>query len=152
MYQSLNNSYNEMLMPDIESANTCIICFESDDREVINIKSLKKEIKKCSCSGIVHKECINKWYNGKTEIKCIMCNTSIARVVINTRSSPESRNTSRPLSCKLVFFIFIITLVIVFVLFFPNLPNPLQNENNENDENDESQDPTYLQSIMVGQY
>ena len=157
MYQSLNNNCDEPVNVDIEAGNACIICFEVDDKDGIDIKDIKKEIKKCSCSGYVHVSCINKWYNNKRKIKCIMCNTPITRVVNNSSvtdrqpSRPRQRPNFPPASCKLMFMVVITTALIVIVFFYPDSfqPSSHQPDNNGNENVD---DTSYLQAIMVGQY
>ncbi len=152
MYHSLNNNYNDNgvnvieIENDIESQKSCIICFETDDREIININNIQKKIKKCACTGYVHKECITKWYDKKKHIKCIICNTPIIKinpVVVR----PQRNRTTQYLSCKLMSFTIIVTSIIVIAIFYPdvfNKPSPANN-NQEND-------PVYLQSIIVGIY
>ena len=149
MYQTLNDNYEEsnISFDDIESGNACIICFEIDSREAIDIKDIKRTIGKCSCSGYAHIECINKWYRNKSNIRCIMCNTLITRTpqrVTTIRSTPVN---IQPISCKVMVFIILLTGFIVIVILYPNaFQSPRKVEN------DDSTDPSYLQAIMFGQY
>jgi hypothetical protein len=159
MYQSLNNNCDEPVNIDIEAGNACIICFEVDDKAGIDIKDIKKEIKKCSCTGYVHVSCINKWYNNKRKIKCIMCNTPITRVVsdssVTERQTPPTRPRQRPnftpTSCKLMFLVVITTVLIVIVFFYPDAFQSSLHQT-DNDGNENVDDASYLQDIMVGQY
>ena len=148
MYQTLNNNYEENKPPcnDIELGNSCIICFEVDEKEIINIKDIKKTIGTCSCSGYAHTECINKWYLNKNNIRCIMCNTLITRKpqrVITTRTSVNTQ----PISCKVMVFIILITTFIVIIIFYPDAF-----ERSKKAETDDYSDTSYLEAIMVGQY
>ena len=156
MYQSLNNNYVEPTTVDVESGTVdvesgtqCIICFEIDDKDIIDIKDIKKGIKKCSCSGFVHASCINKWYKNKKNIRCIMCNTSIIRIVPRTPVREPSRPPFHFVSCKLMFIVVIITTIIVIVVFYPDAFDTSTRPDNDSDN---ANDPSYLQSIMVGQY
>ena len=149
MYQTLNDNYedNETSSIDIESGNACIICFEIDSKEAIDIKNIKRTIGKCSCSGYAHIECINKWYRNKTSIRCIMCNTLITRTP--QREAPI-RNTSvhtQPIPCKVMVFIILLTGFIVIIIFYPDAF-----QTQKKVQNDDSTDPSYLQAIMLGQY
>jgi hypothetical protein len=152
MYHSLNNNYNDNgvnaieIENDIESQKSCVICFETDNREIINVNNIQKKFKKCACTGYVHKECITKWYDKKKHIKCIICNTSIIKinpVVVR----PQHNRTTNHLSCKLMSFTIIVTAIIIIAIFYPDVfKEPIPANNNE------GHDPTYLQSIMVGIY
>ena len=154
MYHSLNNNYNDNnnganvieIENDIESQKTCVICFETDNREIIDVNNIQKSIKKCACTGYVHKECITKWYDKKKHIRCIICNSPIIKITpVVVR--PQRNRTTNHLSCKLMFFIIIVTAVIIIAIFYPDVfKEPIQANNNEEN------DPTYLQSIMVGTY
>ena len=74
MYQSLNNNSDQHMTIDLEAGNACIICFELDGKDIINIKDIKSDIKKCNCSGYVHNKCLNNWYK-KKEISSVSCAT-----------------------------------------------------------------------------
>ena len=149
MYHSLNNNYDEPTTTnsDIESGNACIICFEINDEDIIDIKDIRKNLKKCECSGYVHNKCISKWYKNKKHIKCIMCNTPIIKVIPRTPVTEQPRPNLPPASCKLMFFTVIITAIIVIAVFYPDaFKAPTRPRD------DSAEDPSYLQSIMVGRY
>ena len=149
MYQTLNDNYedSETSSNDIESGNACIICFEIDSKEAIDIKTIKRTIGKCSCSGYAHIECINKWYRNKNNIRCIMCNTLIARTPQRATTIRTTTVHTQPVSCKVMVFIILLTSFIVIIIFYPDA---FQGQRKL--QNDDSTDPSYLQAIMLGQY
>ena len=149
MYQSLNNNSDQHMTIDLEAGNACIICFELDGKDIINIKDIKSDIKKCNCSGSVHTKCLNNWYKKKRNIKCIMCNTLIARQMEIERPMPPPSPGFSPASCKLMVLVIIITTFIVIAVFYPHA---FDTSVHSDDDGKEVEDPSYLQSIMVGQY
>ena len=42
--------------------NMCFICFETDFA-LIKLNSQNNYYKSCSCDGIIHKICLDKWYD-----------------------------------------------------------------------------------------
>ena len=85
MYQTLNNDNDEIMgndeiICDVENDTGCCICFEINDKDLINIQNIKNNDRKCKCSAIVHVECITKWYMNKKILKCIICNSTIKKI------------------------------------------------------------------------
>lgn len=147
MYQSLNN--NEQagdIENDISNRDECCICFELDDRKMINTKDIRKLNKKCKCSAIVHVECINKWYKNKNTIKCIVCNSLIYNKgpARQTVSRPEP-SSGEPIPYRVMCCVIIVAVLIVVCVGYPDIFNLDLTKNKDADAND----PNYLLAMMM---
>ena len=54
----------------ISNDDMCFICFETDF-PLIKLNSQNNYYKTCSCDGIIHKNCLDKWYDNKKD--CPIC-------------------------------------------------------------------------------
>ena len=56
--------------------NTCLICFAYyDENDLIPVNINEKVLKNCSCSYLIHKSCLNDWY--EINNKCLICHNKI---------------------------------------------------------------------------
>ena len=78
-----------------------------------------------------------------------MCNTLIARQMEIERPRPPPSPGFSPASCKLMVLVIIITTFIVIAVFYPHA---FDTSVHSDDDGKDVEDPSYLQSIMVGQY
>jgi len=54
----------------------CFICLEiNENPKLIQLDKMEGYLKKCSCFGWVHRDCLNKWYGKK--LMCPICRNSI---------------------------------------------------------------------------
>ena len=83
--------------------NICFICYEN--KNLINLKTQQFYYKICTCNGLIHKICLDKWYDNKQE--CPIC-----------RETMKVYNFSNQYRNKLKLFIFSIIFSIVFSIVF----------------------------------
>ena len=57
----------------------CFICFEilQDKTKPIKLISQEKYVKNCTCNGLIHINCLDKWYN--ISKKCPICRECITK-------------------------------------------------------------------------
>ena len=83
--------------------NICFICYEN--KNLITLKTQQFYYKICTCNGLIHKICLDKWYDNKQE--CPIC-----------RETMKVYNFSNQYRNKLKLFIFSIIFSIVFSIVF----------------------------------
>ena len=81
----------------------CFICYEN--KNLITLKTQQFYYKICTCNGLIHKICLDKWYDNKQE--CPIC-----------RETMKVYNFSNQYRNKLKLFIFSIIFSIVFSIVF----------------------------------
>ena len=70
--------YNKNI--DYEKNKECFICLEiNNTKSIINLEKFCQYYKKCKCSGVVHENCLNDWYNYKSN--CPICRITVERII-----------------------------------------------------------------------
>jgi len=122
MYEHLNNN------------TECCICLEELDCEaldgkIINISDINRTSTKCSCSALVHHECIAKWYRNKKKVSCIICNSTITLPRRREQQSTRDDGTECRSGCRCFTAVFLAIFVIYLVyISLPSMPPPATND------------------------
>ena len=82
----INNEYEE---------KECFICFEKEDG-ILFLREIEKigYIRKCDCNGIIHVECLSKWY--QINKKCPICRQRMDKknILMNEESNIHNNTIS----------------------------------------------------------
>ena len=96
MYQTLNDNYENNVIHDndIESSNVCIICFEIDEREIIDIKDIKKTIS----SAVANAENNYQYDIDKLIVKEAYCGKQVVMKRFRARAKGRAAEIMKPYS------------------------------------------------------
>ena len=70
-----NNKKNKEKREDYDF---CFVCYEksiSNEKKPLKLKTQEYYIKSCTCDGLIHKNCLDKWYTFTQ--KCPICKEQI---------------------------------------------------------------------------
>jgi hypothetical protein len=76
IFQTFDPYYNDEII--IYENKMCFICYEIETEKgekIINLNSQELYIRICSCKGLVHNKCLDKWYEKSN--KCPICRITL---------------------------------------------------------------------------
>lgn len=79
-YDPYNDDTNNRQSKIYQDNEECFICYEikiNNEKAPIKLNTQVYYFKNCNCEGLVHKECLDKWYNSHQ--KCPICRSIITK-------------------------------------------------------------------------
>jgi hypothetical protein len=118
IFRTFDHYYDDLVIN--YETNYCFICFEvlCENVKPIKLNSKIYYLKKCNCEGLIHKKCIDEWYNISNS--CPLCRNTLVK---NTSFISKKLDTSSYFIIFYFFYFFYLKNLIkikklFFIIFF----------------------------------